>query len=142
MIRQKVRKASVFCVVLFGASINIFYGLELVKEFFDLQLNDRVREILISAIALEFGWAALLLWVLGDPYARRHVVLLTALPMIIGNLLQSSNQALFLGSTPVEIAVNLLLGSAVAGLFVLAFIFSEPARLLPESHSAEEGKSV
>ena len=49
MIRQKVRKASVFCVVLFGASINIFYGLELVKEFFDLQLNDRVREIFLFA---------------------------------------------------------------------------------------------
>lgn len=142
MICQKARKISILCVILLGAGLNIFYGFELVKEFFDLQLNAQIREILISAIALEFGWAALLLWVLGDHRARRHVVLLTAIPMIIGNLFHSINQFLFAAGTPMEIAVNLFFGSAVAGLFVLAFVFSKPVRTLAETHAVDQGKGV
>jgi hypothetical protein len=137
MMRKKVTKACVLCVILFGAVINMFYGFALVKEFFALQLNDSVREILISAIALEFGWAVLLLWALGDPCARRHVVLLTAIPMLIGNLFHSLNQALFAGGTPMEIVANLLIGTAVAGLFVLAFVFSSPLMLPTKSHAAD-----
>ena len=89
---QKIRKAYIGCIVLSGVTINIVYGVGLINALFDPQFNNYVREILISAIALEFGWAAMLLWVIGKPCERRHIVLFTAIPMIIGNLLHSINQ--------------------------------------------------
>lgn len=126
MISQKVRRAYIICVVLCGVSINTAYGVELLKEFFDPQFKNTVREILISAIALEFGWAALLLSVVGQPCERRHIVLFTAIPIIIGNLLHGINQYVFSDGRTDEISVNLVIGAIVAGFFVLAFLLGNP----------------
>ena len=134
---QKIRKAYIGCVALSGVIINIVYGVELLKALFDPQFNNTVREILISAIALEFGWAALLLWVIGKPCERRHIVLFTAIPMIIGNLLHSINQSVntdigFSGS-----AINLAGGFFIAGLFVFAFFVGKPNNIVFEQNGNE-----
>lgn len=131
---QKTRKAYIGCVALSGVTINIVYGVELLKALFDPQFNNTVREILISAVALEFGWAALLLWVIGNPCERRHIVLFTAIPMIIGNLLHSINQAV---NTDIEItgnAINMAGGFFIAGLFVFAFFLGKQSNIVFEQN--------
>jgi hypothetical protein len=131
---QKIGKACIACVALSGVAINIAYGVELLKALFDPQFNNTVREILISAIALEFGWAALLLWVIGKPCERRHILLFTAIPMIIGNLLHSINQAV---NTDIEMtrnAINMAGGLFIAGLFVVAFFLGKPTNSVFEQN--------
>jgi hypothetical protein len=134
---QKIRSTYVVCVILFGISLNAIYGIELWRSFFDPQFDNATREIIISAIALEFGWAALLLWVLFKQGERRHVLLMTAIPIAIGNLLHSLNQSLFAEIGPTKIVLNLAIGGMVVGSFVLAFFFS------PKYHHnlAKQGKS-
>lgn len=127
MIRLKLRKAYVVSIIFFGASINVVYGVGLLKELVNPQLNPAVREILISAIALEFGWAALLLWVVHKPFERRHIVLFTAIPMTIGTLLHSINQLAFMDGKPAIAAFNLVGGGMIAGLFILAFFLGKPS---------------
>lgn len=124
MKRQKVRSAYVVCVILFGVGLNAFYGIELWRNFFDPQFNNATREIIISAIALEFGWSALLLWALCKPGERRHILLMTAIPIAMGNLLHSLNQSIYAHTEPTEIVMNLAIGGVVVGSFVLAFFFS------------------
>ena len=134
---QKIRKAYIGCVALSGVTINIVYGVELLKAFFDPQFNNPVREILISAIALEFGWAALLLWVIGSPCERRYIFLFTAIPMIIGNLLHSINQSV---NTDIEISgnvMNLAGGFFIAGLFVFAFLLGKPRDIAFEQNGKD-----
>jgi len=130
MNRQRIRKAYVVCVILFGISLNAIYGIELWGNFFDPQFNNATREIIISAMALEFGWAALLLWTLFKPGQRRHIVLMTAIPIAIGNLLHSINQSLYAHTETAVIAQNLAIGGVVVGLFALAFFLS------PKCHSS------
>ncbi len=123
MNRQRARSAYVVCAILFGFSINVFYGIELWWDFFDPQYNNSTREIIISAIALEFGWAALLLWALCKPGARRHILLMTAIPIAMGNLLHSLNQSIFADIESTEIVLNMAIGGVVVGSFVMAFFF-------------------
>ena len=124
MSSQKIRSAYAVCIILFGVCLNAMYGIDLLKDFFDPQFDNATREILISAIALEFGWASLLLWALCKPGERRHVLLMTAIPMAMGNLLHSLNQSLFAAIEPTEIVLNLAIGGVVVGSFVLAFFIS------------------
>ena len=132
MTLQKIRKAYIVCIVLCGVTINIVYGVELLKALFDPQFNNTVREILISAIALEFGWAALLLWVIGKPCERRYIVLFTTIPMIIGNLLHSINQSVNTNIEITGIALNLAGGFFIAGLFLFAFFLGKPSNIVIE----------
>ncbi len=126
MASKRIRKTYMIFMVLFGVLINSAYCIDLLKEFFAPQFNNAVREILISAIALEFGWAAMLLWVAFKPFERRHLILFTAMPMIIGNLLHSINQSTYHDGSTGAIAVNLIIGFVLAGLFIFAFFLGDP----------------
>ena len=57
----RIRKAFMIAVAISGVILNAAYGASLLSSFIDPQYNNAVREILISAIILEFSWAALLL---------------------------------------------------------------------------------
>jgi len=122
------RKACIIFIVFVGIAINIVYGIELLDELYAPQTTDTVREILISAITLQFGWAAMLLWVAFSPFERRHIILFTALTMVSGNLLYSIDQSIHTEAKVAEIALNLVIGIFIAALFVLAFFLSRPNR--------------
>jgi len=123
----KTKKAIVIGMALVGVLINVSYGIGLFGQFFDPQIGGDVKQIIISAIALELGWAALLVWVVFKPLERRHILLFTATAMLIGNLLTNVNQLKFAESSVGGIALNLLGGLIFAGLFVLAFFAGKPA---------------
>ena len=125
MKRYQIRKNIIRIVVLIGVLINGFYGIELLKIFFETHSN-AFREVLISAIALEFSWAALLIWVLFKPFVRRPLLLFTAMAMMLGNVLHSINQGLNSTAAPGTIVLNLLIGLAFAGLFILAYYLGSP----------------
>jgi len=122
----KVRKAVVIVVALVGVMINASYGIRLLKALFDPQYSEASRQIMISAIALEFGWAALLVWVVFKPMERRHILLFTAAAMLIGNLLTNVHQWKSAEVSVSGMALNLLGGLIFAGLFVGAFFFGKP----------------
>ena len=126
MTNTKIRKTILILVSLIGITINASYGISLLMNFFIAQNNDAIQEILISAIALEFSWAALLFWVIFNPFERRHLLLFTAIPMLLGNLLHSYNLYTHAESTTGAIALNLIVGIFVAGIFVFAFLIGKP----------------
>lgn len=130
MIKQMLRKAYIKIIILIGITINFVYGVELLKEFFSPQVTDSIRNILISAISLQFGWAAILLWVVIKPFERRQLILFTALPMAIGNLLYSITQFINAEIKAAEIALNLGTGIFMAGLFVFAFFLCKQSDFL------------
>jgi len=123
----KMEKAIVTGMALVGVLINASYGIGLFGQFFDAQIGGEEKQIIISAIALELGWAALLVWVVFKPLERRHILLFTAAAMIAGNLLTNIQQVMFAGGTVKTVTLNLLGGLIFAGLFVLAFFAGKPA---------------
>ncbi len=128
MTSNQIRKIFIISIAFVGVMINSVYGVELLKEFFNPRYNNEIREILISAIALEFGWAALLAWVIFKPFERRHLLLFTAISMMIGNLLHSINQSIYVDNGAGMMAVNLIPGITFAGIFVLAFFVGKPKK--------------
>jgi len=118
---QRFRRIYFYAVTILGVVINGFYGVELLLEFFSPRPNPEFREVLVSAVTLEFGWATLLIWVLFRPSARRHVLLFTAASMLIANLLHGFDRWAHLGGRAGAMAGNLVVGLLIAGLFVGAF---------------------
>jgi hypothetical protein len=109
-----------------GALLNVAYGVGLLRAFFDPQYNNTIREILISAIILEFGWAVLLLWVVFRPFERRHILLFTVIPILFGNILHSINQFMDTRGSPGSIVINTLFGLLYSGLYVVAYFSGKP----------------
>lgn len=109
-------------IALSGAILNAMYGAKLLAEFFNPINTDVIREILISAIILEFAWAALLVWVIFNPFERRHILLFTVFPVLLGNFMHSLNQ-LMGGQTDKQggIVLNTIFGLIYAGLYAVAY---------------------
>ena len=128
MSSNRIRKGIILTVTFIGVVINCVYGIELLKEFF-AQQNNEIREVLISAIALEFGWATMLIWVVFKPFERRHILLITSIPMLLGNILHSINQAIYFNADAGAIAVNIIAGLVIAQLFVFAYFIGKPGEL-------------
>ena len=84
-------------------------------EFFKSDILQSYKEILISAIALEISWIVLLVWFMFEPVKRKDILLLTAIPMIIANLLHNYTleTAQFLG--------NLLFLVLFIGLYLIGY---------------------
>lgn len=74
---ERIRKAIVIGVALIGAALNGYYGIQLFKAFLAPQTDFAVRQILVSAIVLEFGWMALLIWVVFKTFEKRDILLFT-----------------------------------------------------------------
>lgn len=122
----KMKKAIVIGMALVGVLINAAYGIGLFGKFFAAQIGIDVKQIITSAIALELGWAALLVWVVFKPLERRHILLFTAAAMLIGNLLTNIQHVMFADGTMGTLTLNLLGGLIFAGLFVSAFFIAKP----------------
>ena len=105
--------------------LNILYGVTLLNEFFDSQYNGAIREILISAIILEFTWALLLLWVVMNPFERKHILLFTMIPIISGNILHSVSQQMDTHGGYDTVIWNTLFGFFYAGLYAVAFFLGK-----------------
>lgn len=79
------------------------------------------RCALSSASALMFGWTALFIWGSLRPVARRGVLLLTIVPVIVG-LALSVLQGLVLGYIPLKGAVPLwCLQAVLVSVFAVAY---------------------
>ncbi|NOY59553.1 MAG: hypothetical protein GXO75_11595 [Calditrichaeota bacterium] len=122
----RIRRIIIIVVALSGAVINAVYGIGLLREFFNPQYNNAIREILISAIVLEFGWTALLVWVVFKPFERRSILLFTIVPILLGNILHSVNQFGHSGGNAGAIALNTIFGLLYSGLYVVAFLVGKP----------------
>ncbi|MCK5919347.1 MAG: hypothetical protein KAG66_00295 [Methylococcales bacterium] len=109
-------------IALLGVVINSVYAIDLLQTLFNPHHSSTIRDISISAIALEFGWAALLFWAAFKPIERRHLLLFTAIPIFLANFLHSMNQLIYEHSDASMIVLNLLIGFVFAGLFVYAFL--------------------
>ena len=116
------KKSIIIAVALSGAVINAVYFVAIFKALFDPQYNNTIREIIISAAVLEIGWIALLLWVAIKPFERRHILLFTIVPILLGNIFHSVNQFQTLRESLNAMALNTALGLLYSGLYLVAFL--------------------
>ncbi|MBC8485642.1 MAG: hypothetical protein ISS28_00600 [Candidatus Cloacimonetes bacterium] len=123
----RIRKIIIVIAALSGTIINAIYGIGLLRVFFNPQYNNTIREILISAIVLEFGWFALLVWVVFKPFERRNILLFTIIPIFFGNILTGINQLMNTSVNMGHFVKNTLFGFLYSGLFFLAYILGKPA---------------
>ncbi|MBD3386010.1 hypothetical protein GF407_13925 [candidate division KSB1 bacterium] len=121
-----IRRGFVSMIMLAGVMINSVYTVSMLSRYVMKKETDEFREILVSGISLEFAWAALLLWALFRPFERRYVLLFTAFAMLTANVLHSLDQLFFAGAGIGRAVLNLSVGMAVSGLFVIAFFVSRP----------------
>lgn len=122
MKNTRIRKAAIIAVALSGIAINAFYSVGLLMAFFDPNHNNSLKEIVISAVALEVGWIGLLISVIFKPFERRHILLITIMPILLGNILHSVNQFGILSGNTSEIVLNTVFGFLYAGLYAMAFL--------------------
>jgi hypothetical protein len=118
----RIRKSLIIAIALSGAAINAVYSFDILSAFFDPQYNNAVREILISAAALEIGWISLLVWLIFKPFERRHILLFTIVPILLGNFFYSANQFESHSDNLSAIALNTAFGILYSGLYVAAYM--------------------
>lgn len=118
-------KKMLIAVGLSGILVNLMYGVGLLKAFFLLPCDNVTKEFIISGIALEFGWIALLVWMIFKPVERRYLLLFTAIPMMLGNILHSVHQFVNLHSSIGAVVLNLGVGLLYTGVFVGAYFLAE-----------------
>ncbi len=121
MKKLRIRKLIIITVALSGVAINAVYSVDLINAFFNPNYNNAIREIVISAIVLEIGWIGLLISVISKPFERRHILLLTIVPILLGNILHGVNQFEIHNGNPNAIALNTVFGLLYAGLYCMAF---------------------
>lgn len=131
--RTRVRKSIVIVVALSGALLDGAYAIGSLLTFFDPQSTFAAREILVPAISLDLGWAALLLWTALKPFERRAILLIAVLPLLLANLLTGANQVIAGRGNARLVAINTLIGLAYASLYLVAYRIGNPA------HSGETG---
>lgn len=117
----RIRQAFIIAIALSGVMLNTMYGISLLRAFFDPQYDSAIREIMISAIILEFSWAFMLLWVTFKPFAGRHILLFTVIPVLSGNIMHSYSQQMDAPISYGSILLNTLFGLFYAGLYVVAY---------------------
>jgi hypothetical protein len=121
----RIRKSVVIAVALSGAVINAVYSVDLLRAFFDPHYNNAIKEIMISAAVLEIGWITLLVWVVIKPFERRHILLFTIVPILLGNILHGVNQFGTHSGNASAIALNTVFGLLYSGLYVGAFLLGK-----------------
>jgi hypothetical protein len=122
MKNYRLRKSLLIAVALSGAFINSFYTIDIVETFYSSQYDNVITEIMISAAVLEIGWIILLVWVILKPFERRHILLITIVPILLGNILHGANQLGTHSKSLLAIALNTIFGISYSGLHILAFI--------------------
>jgi predicted MFS family arabinose efflux permease len=122
MTNYRFRKSLLVAIALSGAVINAFYAIGIVESIFSSQYNSDIKEIMISAAALEIGWITLLVWVILNPFERRHILLFTIVPILLGNILHGVNQLGTHSENLMAIALNTIFGLFYSGLYIVAFM--------------------
>ncbi len=122
MTNVDLRRAFARFVALSGVAINGLYSIERVGTLANPGTAESVRQIAISAFALEVGWAALLLWVALKPIERRSILLFTTIPILLGNAVHSVNQLSEPVGGAIAFAVNMGFGLLYAGLYAAAYL--------------------
>lgn len=122
MKKYEFRKILIIAVALSGAVINAFYSVDIVRSIFSSQYNSAIKEIMISAAVLGIGWITLLVWVVFKPIERRHILLFTIVPILLGNILHGVNQFGTLSENLIAIAINTIFGILYSGLYIAAFM--------------------
>jgi hypothetical protein len=122
MTNYKFRKSLLIAIALSGAVINAFYTIDIVGSIFSSQYNNAIKEIMISAAALEIGWITLLVWMILNPFERRHIILFTIIPILLGNILHGVNQLMTNSENLMAIALNTIFGILYSGLYIVAFM--------------------
>lgn len=125
MNKNQIRKIIIIAVATSGVILNAVYGIGLLNAFFAPSCDNATREILISAIALEFGWAALLGWVIFNPCTRRHILLFTIIPILFSNILHSVNQFINFHKSIDMIVLNISIGLVYSALYVTAYFLGK-----------------
>ena len=128
MNRARMAKLAVTGVALSGMLLNGLYGIQLTRTLADPTISAGMRDVAISAIALEFSWAVLLGWAALRPIERRDVILVTVLPILLGNVLHTAFQLAGHEASPVAAAINIAVGLVYAGLYVAAYLMAKPGR--------------
>jgi hypothetical protein len=128
MKNDRVRKSVVMVFALSGVILNVFYCIGFFQAFFDPQYNFAIREFLVSAIVLEVGWMALLLWTILKPFERRHILLFTIIPIFFGNLLTGINQWMDAPGQFGFFVSNTVFGLLYSALFLFAYILGKPVK--------------
>lgn len=118
----RIRKTFIISVTISGIVLNLVYSSALLRSFFNPQYSSAIREILISAIVLEFGWAAQLVWTIFQPFERCHVLLFTIIPIFFGNILHSINQFGDHSAGLGPVFLNTLIGLLYSGLYYAAYL--------------------
>lgn len=137
MKNNRIKMAFIIVVALSGVIINASYGIDLFRAFFDPQHSIVIREILISAIVLEFGWTALLVWLVFKPFERRHILLFTIIPILLGNILHCSIRFDGSGDSVRAIALNLTFGLLYSALYVGAYLAGNPEAAIDHAGCSE-----
>lgn len=128
MKKNRIRKSVIIGVALSGVLTNAVYSVDLFRAFFDPYYNNAIREIIISAVVLEIGWIALLVWVIIKPFERRHILLITIVPILLGNILHSVSQFGTHSGNSSAILISTAFGLFYSGLYVVAFIVGKGAK--------------
>lgn len=87
--QNKYILAYIYMLVILSISINLFYTFELLSEFMKVKTQGNYKDTLISALTLEISWVVLFIWFAMKPYERKDILILTAIPMIIANILHN-----------------------------------------------------
>ena len=119
------KKYFIIFVALSGIILNSLYGIELLTAFFDPIQSSEIRKVLVSAIVLEFGWIALLIWMAFDPFKRRDILLLSIIPILFGNILHNIDLILLERSNMIEVVINLAFGIFYSGVYLFAYILGK-----------------
>jgi len=130
MTSNRIRKSAIIVVALSGAAINIVYSIDLLAAFFDPQYNNFIKDIMISAVVLEIGWISLLVWVIFNPFERRHILLFTIVPILLGNILHSVNQFGAYSENASAFLLNTTFGLFYSGLYIAAFVAGKEGKTI------------
>jgi hypothetical protein len=121
------RKAVITSFALLAAALEGSYGAHLLARLADRRLDTAVRQVVVSAAALQLAWAALSIWAARHPFRGRFLLLFTAGAMLLGNILTDASRLHAGAATWGAILPNLAVGCLVAGAFVGAYMLGEPA---------------
>lgn len=125
MKNRQLCKIFIIITALTGIIINLIYGFDLLRQFFAEPIDTNVQEILISAISLEIGWTILLILVVIKPFEMHFLLLYTAIPMILGNILHNIALVKYTDTAISSIMLNFIAVLLFAQFFILAYFLGE-----------------
>lgn len=106
----------IYVLVFLNIAINLFYTIELFGEFLQNGIDQKYKETLISALALEISWIVIFIWFALEKFQRKDILIITTIPMIIANLLNNYTLELM------EFFINLLFLTIFISLYLIGYL--------------------